>query len=74
MSLTEKPRVLLAEKFKLKPEDVDVGPPPILPTVKWRMMAKPYPYIYGIFIKAYENGKVMISAGSEPTGSEIEEY
>jgi len=73
MSVVEKLKVLLAEKFKLKPERIEVDryPPP---TVKWEMIARPPPHIFGVFITAYENGKIKIDTGPRWTRSEIREY
>jgi hypothetical protein len=70
MSVVEKLRVLLAEKFERRPwEKVELLPP--LPPEKWVIAVR---ISFDIFITAYENGKILVDAGPEPTRSEIREY
>ena len=71
MSVVERLRVLLAEKFELKPwEKIELLPP--LPSEKWMIAVRLHDF--DIFIKAYKSGKVQVDTGPEPTRSEISEF
>jgi len=70
MSVVEKLRVLLAEKFERRPsEKVELLPP--LPSEKWMIAVR---ISFDIFLKAYKNGKIKVDAGPEPTEDEISEF
>jgi len=70
MSVVERLRALLAEKFERRPwEKVELLPP--LPPEKWVIAVR---ISFDIFITAYENGKIQVDAGPERTRSEIREY
>ncbi len=58
-STAERLRGLLAERFKLKPERVELHEP--LPTQKWRVIARVYPY--DIFVTAYKDGRIRVDSG-----------
>jgi hypothetical protein len=70
MSVVERLRALLAEKFERRPwEKVELlgySSPR-----KWMIAVR---LSFDIFITAYENGKVQVDAGPEPTKSEIWSY
>jgi len=70
MSVVERLRALLAEKFERRPwEKVELLPP--LPSEKWMIAVR---LSFDIFITAYENGKIQVDAGPEPTRDEISEF
>jgi len=70
MSVVERLRALLAEKFERRPwEKVELLPPH--PPEKWMIAVRIF---FEIFITAYENGKIQVDAGPEPTRSEISEF
>ena len=68
MSVVERLRVLLAEKFEAGRVDLLGYSSPR----KWMIAIRLYPF--DIFITAYENGKIQVDAGPERTSSEIWEY
>ncbi len=68
MSVVERLRVLLAEKFEAGRVDLLGYSSPR----KWMIAIRLYPF--DIFITAYENGKIQVDAGPEPTRSEISEF
>lgn len=63
----ERLRVLLAEKLKIKSENIELYGHKL--TVKWEMIARISPL--GIFITAYESGKIKIVSGSMYTDQAI---
>lgn len=73
MSVAERLRILLAEKFKIRLERIELDLHPGL-TQKWMMIARPPPYIFGVFITAYESGKIQIDTGPERTRGEISDF
>jgi hypothetical protein len=71
MSVVEKLRVLLAEKFERRPwEKVELLGYSSLR--KWMIAVRLH--LFEIFITAYENGKMQVDAGPERTRSEISEF
>jgi hypothetical protein len=71
MSMVERLRALLAEKFERRPwEKVELLPP--LPSKEWMIAVRLSDF--DIFIKAYKNGKIEVDAGPEPTEDEISEF
>jgi hypothetical protein len=73
MSVVERLRILLAEKFNQKPEEIELDLHPG-PTKEWIMIVDPHPYIFRVFITAYKNGKIEIDTGPERTRSEISNF
>jgi hypothetical protein len=70
MSVVERLRALLAEKFERRPwEKVELLPPH--PPEKWMIAVRIF---FEIFITAYENGKIKVDAGPERTWDGISEF
>jgi len=67
MSVVERLRALLAEKFKSGGIELLGYSSPR----KWMIAVR---LSFDVFITAYENGKIEVDAGPEPTRSEIREY
>ncbi|MBO3841374.1 MAG: hypothetical protein FGF48_03025 [Candidatus Brockarchaeota archaeon] len=70
-SIVEKLRNLLAERFKLEREKVELISPAL--TEKWFIIVRSR-RVYDISITAYEDGRVIVDAGPEHTRSEISDY
>lgn len=71
--IIERVKDLLAEKFELKPEEIELLTS--IPTEKWMVIARPPPLThYGIFITKYEDGRVKVDTGSIPTKVWVRKY